>query len=149
MFGEYASDVINNPAPTLSDFGGAGKSDSKDWNFGDWSQKNPKTAGFLKGFLGSRGLLGGSGSKGKKEDEDKSKMFGFGSTTRQLAEGLSETRDPFYMHMTPGQYIPGKKGAGRVALEAGIGAAKGFVMGGPAGAVGGTLGSLGGNLDQF
>ena len=135
---------MNQMFPLAKESGGS----SKDWNFGDWSQKNPKTAGFLKGFLGSRNLLGGS-SKDKGPKKDESKFFGIGSTFNQLAEGLSETRDPFYMHMTPGQYIPGKKGAGRVALEAGIGAAKGFVMGGPPGAIGGTLGSLGGNLDQF
>ena len=53
------------------------------------------------------------------------------------------------MKMTPGQYIPGKKGLGRVALEAGLGAVGGFVTGGPMGAVGGTLGSFSQNMDQI
>ena len=122
----------------------------KGWDFGDWSQKNPKTAGFLKGFMKARGMTGSGAGAGEGQGKDKKpEMFGFGSTVSQLAEGLTETRDPFYMQMTPGQYIPGKKGAGKVALEAGLGALTGFVSGGPAGAVGGTFGSLSQNLDQF
>ena len=155
MFGEYANKVDLN-GPTLGSFskgtsGGSSTSGgSKGWNFGDWSQKNPKTAGFLKGFMASRGMTGSGAGEGEGQDKDKKPdMFGFGSTTRQLAEGLTETRDPFYMHMTPGQYIPGKKGLGRVALEAGLGAVGGFVTGGPMGAVGGTLGSFSQNMDQI
>ena len=133
--------------PSTPDYSPAAK---KGWNFGDWSQKNPKTAGFLKGFMASRGMTGSGAGEGAGQDKDKKpEMFGFGSTVSQLAEGLTETRDPFYMQMTPGQYIPGKKGAGKVALEAGLGALTGFVTGGPPGAIGGTFGSLSQNLDQF
>ena len=149
MFGEYANKVDLN-GPTLGSFSKDTSGGSKGWNFGDWSKKNPKTAGFLKGFMASRGMTGSGAGSGEGQGKDKKpEMFGFGSTTRQLAEGLTETRDPFYMHMMPGQYIPGKKGAGKVALEAGFGALKGFVAGGPPGAVAGTLGSLSDNLDQF
>jgi hypothetical protein len=151
MFGEYANKVDLN-GPTLGSFSKDTSGGSKGFNFGDWSQKNPKTAGFLKGFMASRGMTGSGAGSGAGEGQDKDKkpeMFGFGSTTRQLAEGLTETRDPFYMQMMPGQYIPGKKGFGRVALDTGLGALTGFVTGGPAGAVGGSLGSLSQNLDQF
>jgi len=149
MFGEYANKVDLN-GPTLGSFSSETSGGSKGWNFGDWSQKNPKTAGFLKGFMKSRGMTGSGAGAGEGQGKDKKpEMFGFGATTRQLAEGLTETRDPFYMHMTPGQYVRGKKGAGKVALEAGLGALQGFVAGGPMGAVGGTFGSLSQNLDQF
>ena len=67
----------------------------------------------------------------------------------QLASGLTEQRDPFYMMKTGGKYIPGKKGLGQVALEAGVGAIGGFMTGGAPGAVGGTLGSLSQNMNQI
>ena len=143
------TDWASSKWPSTPDYSPAEK---KGWNFGDWSKKNPKTAGFLKGFMASRGMTGSGAGSGAGEGQDKDKkpdMFGFGSTTRQLAEGLTETRDPFYMHTTPGQYIPGKKGFGRVALDTGLGALTGFVTGGPTGAIGGSLGALSQNLDQF
>lgn len=89
----------------------------------------------------------------KKTDDEKAQKgtaFGIGATANKLAEGLTESRDPFFMHYQPPVLIqPGKKGLGRVALEAGLGAAQGFLAGGPTGAAGGAFGSLSQNLDQF
>lgn len=119
------------------------------WDFGNWAQKNPKTAGFLKGFMGS--YLNKDGTK-KTDDEkaQKGTAFGIGATANKLAEGLTESRDPFFMHYQPPVLIqPGRKGALRVALETGIGAAKGFMEGGFPGAGGGALSTLSQNLDQF
>lgn len=124
------------------------ESGNKGWNYGDWSQKNPKTAGFLKGFMQARGM-GTPGGGGAKKGGGIIGAFGTPGSSKEVAEGVSESRDPFFMQTIEGEYIPGKKGFGRVAAEAGLGALGGFVTGGPMGAVGGTLGSFSQNLDQF
>lgn len=135
---------------TLPDFGLNKDSGSGGgWSSGDWAQKNPKTAGFLKGFMDA--YLNKDGTK-KKDDEKSQKgtAFGIGATSEKLADGLTQSRDPFFLQYQPGVLIePGKKGLGRVALEAGIGAAQGFLAGGPTGAVGGTLGSFGRNIGEI
>ena len=128
-----------------------GSSSGGGFDYGAFSQKNPKTAGFLDGFMQARGLKGGgSGTQGGGDSSGQAKMLGgMGGTMSQLASGLTEQRDPFYMLKTGGKFIPGKKGFGQVALEAGVGAIGGFMTGGPAGAVGGTLGSLSQNANQI
>ena len=137
------------PPEGVNMFQQATESGKKGWDFESWGKENPKTAGFLKGFMKSRGMTPGSQSGQGSGEKEKSQMMGLGGTTQQLASGLTETRDPFFMQTMPGQYIPGKKGLGRVALEAGLGAVGGFVTGGPMGAVGGTLGSFSQNMDQI
>ena len=132
-------------------YGGGGSSSGSGFDYGAFSEKNPKTAGFLDGFMQARGMKGGgSGTQGGGDSSGEAKMLGgMGGTMSQLASGLTEQRDPFYMMKTGGKYIPGKKGFGQVALEAGVGAIGGFMTGGPPGAVGGTLGSLSQNMNQI
>jgi hypothetical protein len=146
MFGEYASKVDLN-GPTLGSFssGSSGGGSS-------WASKNPKTAAFLKNF--AAGLQAGK-SFGQKdpynnpygrmrrineEEEDKSTLAG---TVNQLAEGLTETRDPFYMREYAGTYVPGKRGLGSRVAGAALGALGGFATGGPVGAVAGGLSGSG------
>jgi hypothetical protein len=146
MFGEYANKVDLN-GPTLGSFssGSSGGGSS-------WASKNPKTAAFLKNF--ASGLQAGK-SFGQKDpynnpygrmrrinegEEDKSSLAG---TVNQLAEGLTETRDPFWMREYAGTYVPGKRGWGSRVAGAALGALGGFATGGPVGAVAGGLSGSG------
>ena len=148
-FGGYsATDILGGKAGKI-DYNPV--SSGSGFDYGAFSEKNPKTAGFLDGFMQARGLKGGgSNTQGGGDSSGQAKMLGgMGGTMSQLASGLTEQRDPFYMMKTGGKYIPGKKGFGQVALEAGVGAIGGFMTGGPPGAVGGTLGSLSQNMNQI
>lgn len=53
------------------------------------------------------------------------------ASSTQLASGLTEQRDPFYMMKTGGKFIPGSKGIGERLLGAGLGFAKGAITGQP------------------
>ena len=130
---------------------GGGSSSGGGFDYGAFSKKNPKTAGFLDAFMQARGMKGGDMSMNQSGDRpgDAKLLGGMGGSMSQLASGLTEQRDPTYMLKTGGKFIPGKKGLGQVALEAGVGAIGGFMTGGPPGAVGGTLGSLSQNMNQI
>ena len=77
------------------------------------------------------------------EEKAKSPLAMAASST-QLASGLTEQRDPFYMMKTGGKFIPGSKGIGERLAGAAVGFAKGAATGQPhmagIGAVGGFLG---------
>ena len=53
------------------------------------------------------------------------------ASSSQLASGLSEQRDPFYMMKTGGKFIPGSKGIGERLAGAAVGFAKGAITGQP------------------
>ena len=77
--------------------------------------------------------------------EEKAKSpLAMAASSSQLASGLSEQRDPFYMMKTGGKFIPGSKGIGERLAGAAVGFAKGAATGQPhmagIGAVGGFLG---------
>lgn len=150
--GYTSSDILSGKAGKIdyNPFSG-GSSSGGGFDYGAFSQKNPKTAGFLDGFMQARGMKGGNMSMNQSGDRpgDAKLLGGMGGSMAQLASGLTEQRDPMYMLRTGGKFIPGKKGFGQVALEAGVGAIGGFMTGGPAGAVGGTLGSLSQNANQI
>lgn len=66
------------------------------------------------------------------------------ASSTELASGLTEQRDPFYMMKTGGKFIPGSKGIGERIAGAAVGFAKGAISGQPheagLGAVTGFLG---------
>lgn len=64
------------------------------------------------------------------EEKAKSPLSMAASST-QLASGLTEQRDPFYMMKTGGKFIPGKKGIGERLAGAAVGFAKGAITGQP------------------
>jgi len=76
------------------------------------------------------------------EEKEKSPLA-MAASSSQLASGLSEQRDPFYMMKTGGKFIPGSKGIGERLAGAAVGFAKGAMTGQPhmagIGAVGGFL----------
>ena len=64
------------------------------------------------------------------EEKAKSPLAMAASST-QLAAGLTEQRDPFYMMKTGGKFIPGSKGIGERLAGAAVGFAKGAITGQP------------------
>ena len=76
------------------------------------------------------------------EEKEKSPLA-MAASSSQLASGLTEQRDPFYMMKTGGKFIPGSKGIGERLAGAAVGFAKGAMTGQPhmagIGAVGGFL----------
>ena len=117
-----------------------------------WADKNPKTAAFLKNFAAGFQAGKGIGQKdpynnpyGRSRNinegtEDKSTLAG---SVTQLAEGLTETRDPFWMREYAGTYVPGKRGWGSRLAGAALGAIGGAATGGPIGAVAGGISGSG------
>ena len=64
--------------------------------------------------------------------EEKAKSpLAMAASGSQLASGLTEQRDPFYMMKTGGKFIPGKKGIGERLAGAAVGFAKGAITGQP------------------
>ena len=77
------------------------------------------------------------------EETAKSPLAMAGSSS-QLASGLTEQRDPFYMMKTGGKFIPGSKGIGERLAGAAVGFAKGAITGQPhAAGLGAVTGFMG------
>ena len=112
---------------------GGGSSSGGGFDYGAFSKKNPKTAGFLDAFMQARGMKGGDMSMNQGGDRpgDAKLLGGMGGSMSQLASGLTEQRDPFYMMKTGGKFIPGKKGIGERLAGAAVGFAKGAITGQP------------------
>tara|TARA_Y100000004_G_scaffold97040_1_gene108577 strand:+ start:93 stop:617 length:525 start_codon:yes stop_codon:yes gene_type:complete len=106
--------------------GGSGESDK-----GGFFQSPATKAGvnFLDNYLKN---LDKERRTDPRTGEEKAKSpLAMAASSTQLASGLTEQRDPFYMMKTGGKFIPGSKGIGERLAGAAVGFAKGAITGQP------------------
>ena len=106
---------------------GEGKGASKSDFFGSSATK--AGVNFLDNYLKN---LDKQRRTDPRTGEEKAKSpLAMAASSSQLASGLTEQRDPFYMMKTGGKFIPGSKGIGERLAGAAVGFAKGAITGQP------------------
>ena len=120
-------DLKFKPSDALKGGYGYEEEDSKSGFFGSSASK--ASVNFLDTYLKN---LDKQRRTDPRTGEEKAKSpLSMAASSTQLASGLTEQRDPFYMMKTGGKFIPGKKGIGERLAGAAVGFAKGAITGQP------------------
>ena len=120
-------DLKFKPSDAMKGGYGYEEEDSKSGFFGSSATK--ASVNFLDTYLKN---LDKQRRTDPRTGEEKAKSpLAMAASSSQLASGLTEQRDPFYMMKTGGKFIPGSKGIGERLAGAAVGFAKGAITGQP------------------
>lgn len=126
-FGGYSSADILSGKAGLIDYNPFDSGASKSDFFGSSATK--AGVNFLDNYL--KNLDKERRTDPKTGQETAKSPVSMAASGSQLASGLTEQRDPFYMMKTGGKFIPGSKGIGERLAGAAVGFAKGAITGQP------------------